>query len=524
MAALLVLFFGYAWLPLTTQGIWSSPDETAVAYFAQNGLSVEVPYAEELGGLIGPRSTVVSGGELKPSGWLGLPQLLSVFERIDFSIVELLVPLIAVLAVAAWFKLVLKVTGSREAALAATVLLAVHPGWWHYTARGLHPNVVFVSMLIFALFFFLQTKGKYQRLYMFLGGFAVAEAIFIRTNEAVWIVPLVVFAAIVLRKHWKSILTALAGALIPVIMIALAHTAVYGSITTTGYTVESDPLPVEVEVEGLSVVPDPSVIPYVLPFGFHELNIVRNVWVFHLKFFHVWTILALFGLVMLLLDIRHTFTVEQKKRAWQLLGGAGFVTFYLFIMYGSWHFRDNPDPTDITIGTSYIRYWLPVTVFMTALSGYGISRAMQRWAKRMGDSIVPRLLLIVIVLGSYMTFYAPDEGILEMQETLRGNMAERSAVLSATTASDIIVVDRADKILFPSRNVIVPLRDEGTYASLGAAHGAVRDNGASLYYFGLTLPEEDIEHLDTEVLAEHDLRILEVIDVGQKTLYLLDSI
>jgi len=165
------LFFAYAWYPLSVTGLYNAPDELAAAYFAQRiplfGGAYQQPaaYAEELGGLVHPRSMIVAGGELLPGMWLGLPWLLG-FARamtgLDIEVVELLIPLLSVLAVLAWQKIVAKFFSDPRIGWFAAFALALHPGWWYFTARGLHPNVLFVSLLIFGAFFWYVFKHGFH--------------------------------------------------------------------------------------------------------------------------------------------------------------------------------------------------------------------------------------------------------------------------------------------------------------------------------------------------------------------------
>ena len=165
------LFFAYAWYPLSVTGLYNAPDELAAAYFAQRiplfGGAYQQPaaYADELGGLVHPRSMIVAGGELLPGMWLGLPWLLG-FARamtgLDIEVVELLIPLLSVLAVLAWQKIVAKFFSDPRIGWFAAFALALHPGWWYFTARGLHPNVLFVSLLIFGAFFWYVFKHGFH--------------------------------------------------------------------------------------------------------------------------------------------------------------------------------------------------------------------------------------------------------------------------------------------------------------------------------------------------------------------------
>ena len=124
-----------------------------------------------------------------------------------------------------------------------------------------------------------------------------------------------------------------------------------------------------------------------------------------------------------------------------------------------------------------------------------------------------------VFIGMRLTILGMGEGLLLVKYNLDGYNNERETVIELTNENDIIIVDRSDKILFPHRNVIVPLRSETTYSALPLIIDTVEQNSASLYYYGMTLPEEDIVYLQETRLEPFGLKMEEKEEINNKTLY-----
>lgn len=531
-----LLFFAYAWFPLMTGGIWNAPDETAAAFFVGQipllggAYNVEAPYAE-LGGLVHPRSMFVAGGDLLPGMWLGLPWLLTLFGLFtNGSVValELLIAAAAVATVFAWKGIVAKLFDHHGVGWTAAFLLAVHPGWWYFTARGLHPNVLFTALLIFGVYAWFVASPKlvpkhtmlWRDLMLFLGGLSFGFALFVRTNEAMWVVPLLFAVAWYRRKQpFKEHLLAVLGVLVPIGLMLLTNLSVYGHVLRTGYTTASDPVPVEVSEQIESVGFTNPVLQQLFPFGVHEMNVVRNVTDFHVVFFALWTAFSVFGLF--LLGLQWVYMRPERKRMFaRVLVGAGLVSLYLFLVYGSWNLSDNPDPNAVTIGTSYIRYWLPVSVVMTAFAAFAVIHGAARRSTDTMRQVVIGIWLVAFGFTGYVqTLYGKDEGLLFVKENLDLFRSQQERVLDLTGPKDLIIVDRSDKILFPHRSVRYALRSETTYANLPAMMDATELQDARLYYLGVTLPEDDLTHLREVRLDPVGLDIRHIQEIDLLTLY-----
>lgn len=526
------LFFAYAVFPLSIQGIWNAPDETAAAWtvgklpLLTGEYNQPAAYAEELGGLVHPRSMLVHNQQLVPAMWLGLPWLLNAFGRLTGNHVEtleLIVVLISVLAVFSWKQIVTKLFENPTVGWIAAFVLAVHPGWWYFTARGFHPNVLFVSLLIFGvLAWYVGASHRppkravlWRDLMLFLGGLSFGMAIFVRTNEAIWIVPLLLLVAwYQRRKPFKDHLLAVLGVAIPLLLMLNLQAMVYGDTFLTGYTIGGDPVPVEVTEHVERVGFSSPLLAQLFPFGIHEMNVLQNVTSFHVVFFALWTAFTVFGLFMLGLEWR-TLRADKRQLYKRLLWLTAIVSAYLFVVYGSWNISDNPDPSAVTIGTSYIRYWLPISLAMTALVGYAIVRGVSyRYSETMRQVVIGIWLVAFGYAGFAQAVYGRDEGLAFVHQNLLTFQAQQERVLEVTSFKDteVIIVDRADKIFFPHRQVVYPLRSQTTYEALPAMIDAARGEGG-VYYFGVKLPEEDLDHLREVELEPRGVDIVHVSDI-----------
>jgi len=535
-----VLFFAYAWLPLSVEGVWNSPDETAVAYFSDKlpvfwgDYDVLASYSEELGGAVHPRSVGVVDGELVPRSWIGLSWVLNVvglLPGVSIEFAELLVSVIAVLAVFAWGGISAKFFDDKMIGIASGFLLAVHPGWWYFTARGLHPNVLFTSLLIFVVWFWyvgapyrLKCGDWARYLLLLFGGMSFGMALFVRTNEAIWVVPVLLFVLYASRKYPKGeIFAGVIGVILPLLVMLFVNASVYGSWLSFGYFVKTDAL---VGAGGEVLAGGGGLVPWyirlfdlVFPFGFHEWNIIVSFVNYHLLFFLLWSGFALFGGILFIVKLRE-FDVLRRRRILSVGSVILLVSLYLVFMYGSWVINDNPDPNVVSIGTSYIRYWLPISVVMTGLAGYFLVEGVPSKRGSIYIWLTRSFIVVLVVVFSFnLVYFEGGDSVVSVARNLDRNIEIRDELLDLVDVDDIVIVDRADKILFPYRNVIMELRNESTYGLIPVAVDVLGERGDELFYFGISLPEEDLRFLRETRLDGFGIDIESVRSIGERTLY-----
>lgn len=450
MVIFLSAFALYSFLAVfAPMDIWNSPDETANAFFIRGlaqgrGLAIGDSEVISSGGLIHPRSVAVRDGLLVPGSFIGmiLFYALPVF-LFGSAVLPFLTPFFSALALIA-FGSILKKYLSLRAARLSVILALFHPALWYYANRGLFHNVFFLDCVIFIFYFasvrpssvLAQKYGHFGRFAPYLDGvfsggiFMLALAV--RTFEAFWLLPLVLILLWACRHNLpKTMLGAIVGMIIFTgVLFLLISAVIYGSFLPSGY---------------------PSI--NLMPFGFSLRNIVRNGLWYGRLFFWWHTLIAGLGIIYLIYLRIKTKCPTALWRGFLVLLG---ITFPLFIIYGSGAYLDSPDPRQITIGNSIVRYWLPLYVGFVPFGAWFLDQV----ARRFKNSAVRMIFFILIVaatgiLSFRVVFYGAGEGLTKVISELNRYREVRATVLLATPPKAIIISDRSDKIFFPYRHVAV---------------------------------------------------------------------
>ena len=479
-AACVAFFIVYSYLPLTAPPRYNSPDETSNVFFsrhfARSGtLWIVEPLNLVTDGLVHPRSIRVVDNFLVPGGFLGLPVIYgTIAKAAGGGIIPFLTPLFSVLAVVAWGLLVASRFG-RKTGVGAAVLLAAHPAWWYESSRTMLPNVLFCAFLISSAWLFFATpirsvieRGGREGLPLFrkadaaLAGVCIALALAVRKAEAYWIaLGIVALAASAWKRvPWTRLAVFAAAAVLSFAPFLILNQAVYGHPFATGYG-SGLAVPVGELPHGRGDALLGPLRPLLFPLGFAPRTALANFWTYGVGFFWWWSILVACGVAAFVL------TARRRKVKWsgdaKSIAIAGVaVTAWLVLFYGSWSVQDNPDPSAVTIGSSYLRYWLPV---------FALSTLPVAWLMRTAaETVRPRALrpLLALMLFCYLgasaadVFWAPGEGLAAVRSELRRYDGIVKEIVAKTPQDSLIIVDRADKYVFPDRSVITPLRSETT--------------------------------------------------------------
>ncbi len=499
------------------KGLYVSPDETANAFFAKRfsahaTLTIPEPLNHVLGDAIHPRSTISLGGMLVPQGFIGLPVVYGTLARFfGDGLIPVFTLMFAAVAVFAWYGVVRKLF-SQNIALFSAVFLAMHPAWWYYSSRGLLPNVLLVSFLILGAWF-LARSVRASFAYTALSGLFFGAALFVRPSEVFWVVGGLLIAWGFTHKtfDWKRIALFAVCVIVAWTPMFFLNQATYGSGFTTGYTAQSPLEPVVVATDAAAgFAADASL----LPFGFDARSIAKNVATYGMGLFWWMSVLVIAGFILSILRLRVA-TSEQRKMV------IGYATVFLFVSvwlaasYGSWMFSDSPDPNAISIGNSHVRYWLPIFVLYTPFAAAAVvwvlSHVRSAWSKGFLGTLIT---LFTFGLSAWIIFWTPGDGVLDMRATLMQSQKIREKVFLVTELESVIVVDRADKLFFPYRRVLYPLRSEYTYQLLPHVIEQV-----PVYYYGVTFPQKDVDYLNSDKLAALGLQIEGMETFAAESLY-----
>lgn len=483
-------FLSAAWLARPVDGVWNSPDEAANAFWAQRAATGEsLTLADDAvgfgAGAIHPRSMGVAAGSLVPGSFPGLILIFGAFKRILMLPFHLVTPLFTAMAGALFAALVSRLF-DRRVGFWAGALFFTHPAVLYYAARGLYHNELCLDLLIaaaacFVLRPFKNRVGRDGRVSDALGGFLFAWAMVTRASEAVWAVPaFLAFLPFIKQDRWRRVGDALIGAALPTFVFLFVNASLYGSPFRTAYALPPAVSAVVTSAEPAAHVAAPAASP-VLPFGFHPRLVVTEFRNYGLMLFWWQTLLAAAGFAWWAARWRKT-TGPQRAYA----GAALFTGAWLMIFYGSWMIMDRFDPTVVTIGTSYVRYFLPAYVAVLPFAALLLTRAADAVRK-------PWLPVTVVVLCAFLSVrlavYAGDESLSAVRLTLEGNAEKKTTLLAAIPSEAVVMTERFDKLLMPERVRIIPTIDDAgfTAAATAVAHGV------PVYWYGLTPSTPELE-------------------------------
>jgi lipopolysaccharide export LptBFGC system permease protein LptF len=283
----------------------------------------------------------------------------------------------------------------------------------------------------------------------------------------------------------------------------------YGDPFVTGYTFVGN----AGEVQEVREVEE-GWMSFLFPFGLHVPASGKHVLEYLFSLFWWLSALAILGLPMVVANSDQK--TRRARRTYAVI--SILLAIMLGIWYGSWTFADNPDPTQITIANSYVRYWLPLFLLSTPFIASTILWVGARAQTKMARFILTAIVLVFTIwLNVRIVFLEGQDAIINTVAVLNESRTIRVRVLSRVPEKSVIIVDRADKIFFPHRHVIYPLRDEKTYALIPTIVDRV-----PLYYYGVTLPQKDLAYLNQKKLPD-GIAIEFVESFGIESLYLLSK-
>lgn len=526
LAVASVIFFGlygflYQGVLTQTQTlIFNQPDEMAnYAFITEWVLNGKVGIAEPLTKIslsqVHPRSMTVVEGQLVPIGFPGFITVMSsiirplvwVFGENSFNwLVVRVTPFVAVLS--AWLMYgIIRALGleKRTALIGALALLAL-PSWWYYASRPLQTSSMFVFFVLSGLWAGLLKNTKWAR--FFFTGISFGLALYVRPSEWLWVFSLIGVLGCYNREFLNvtRIIVFGVGSGLMVLIFFLTQFVFYGNWLGSGYV-----RPAADGSAGL-LTAGPQGIYWVqalfLPFGFDALAIIKTMYHYGLKLFLPWMVTALLGFGFL--------WIHKKERVlfWRYTVGVGILGVWLALYYGSWQFTDNL-VGQVSIGSSQVRYFLPLYVLTIPLIAYAISLVYSwNWSGK----IVAVLIGIALLGASVKSVYFKFEGLHRIRETVAQYYEWRREIITHTPADAVIVTRYADKYVYPNRKVIATIDTEDGQQGLVTL---VR-TGVPLYWYDIAVEKEDDDPvikalteqgivLDKPALAWENLELRKII-------------
>lgn len=464
LGALSLLFFGlygflYQGLPNTETLIFNQPDEMAnyafiKAWAADGEVGIVEPLTEVSLNQVHPRSMTIVAGRLVPIGFPGFIAVMSsiirplvwLFGADSFNwLVVRITPLIAVVSAWLLFGIIRTLDlGKRTAFIGALSLLALPP-WWYYASRPLQTNSLFVFFILAGLWAGLLKNSKWSR--FFLIGLSFGLALFVRPSEWVWVFGLMGILTYYNREflNLKRIAVFGFGSGIMALIFFLTQFVFYGSWLGSGYV-----RPAADGSAGL-ITSGPQGIYWlkalVLPFGFNAVAIIKTTYQYGFKLFLPWVVTGLLGFGFLYIH------KKEQPLLRNYAYGVGLLGVWLALYYGSWQFTDNL-AGQVSIGSSQVRYFLPLYVLSVPLIAYLISLVYSwNWSGKVVALLIGITLLGVSVKSVFFKF----EGLYQIKQTVNQYYGWRVEIIKQTPVNAVIVSRYADKYLYPERKIIATI-------------------------------------------------------------------
>lgn len=487
----------YATPYLLNHNIYNSPDETSVfvftKHFAEEGnLSISQTHANPLGN-IRPRSVNIVGGNYVPGSFIGLPVLLGYLGKVfGLVVIKLLPALFAVIAVYGFSRLIGKPFGSEVGKYTRLLFFFLAP-WWHYASKGFLPNSLFISFLIIATWLLVeshQNKSFYfAYLLAILSGVSASAALVIRPSELWWLVICGLFLLIVYRRNisYKLVVVFLLSTLPLVVLIAYWQQQTFGAWYLTGY--DQLPATAEAVVDTGQKVTESffySVQKSIFPFGLNLHQSFVRFWQFTVTLLIMPSILFVIGIVHF---VKEGFVKRQQVKSY--LAIFIFVSVYLVLYYGSWLIQDHPDQNLISIGISYMRYWLPIYVLMIPFCVHGLFAVSARFKSK---KFFAGLFMVFLLSSAWGVYGTQPDNLGDIIKNTVQYKAIRQEIEDITPGNAIIISSRQDKIIWPVRDVIVVGEQDYAFSKYTEA----LNSHDPVYWL------TDIPHSSVEVLKERE--------------------
>ncbi|MFC1662966.1 hypothetical protein ACFL04_02230 [Patescibacteria group bacterium] len=505
-----VFFILTSWPGIYHAGGYTSPDEEinyiAAESFSENGnFLLGNALAEDDLGTVKPRNAQIVNNYIVPLSFLGFPLIMGITAKIFGSwIISLITPLIVSFGLVAFYFLVKSYWG-EFIGLVGFILLTIFPGLLFFTYKGLWHNAVFISLLIISFFMAVIYKKKESWWVIIVAGGFFGLAITIRTSELVWLIPLMIlWLTIALRNiNLKKIFTFIIITIVFTLPILYFNSQTFGGPLSFGYTAA-------LEREG-SIVSETSTftraVNLLIPSDNKLSNYIDNGQRYIVEFSPLYFLLIMLGLLSLIVK-----KINQQLKIWLII--MFLVSVWLFwyyagtIYYGGTTTADGP-----IIGSSYIRYFLPMTVLVMPIAASGIKWIIDLYRGKTRQLLLAAIITILLISSVHILLFDSQSGLIKYfnEDIPQINEASES-VINLTETDAIIIAGAKDKLFFPERSVIgyndISDKHLKTISKLIGEY--------DLYYNDIA--ERDLTTL-SELAADNNYSLKSVGNIGQDILY-----
>jgi hypothetical protein len=495
-----IFFFVYSFLSFGTFGEpmrFNSPDETANYFFAKKLAETGEPFYTEdqnlrANDVIHPRSTKSIDGKVVPTSFLGMIIFYGFIAKILGTwVIPFLTPLIAVIGVL-FFYLFLKNIFEEKVAYLSSIFLFFIPAYWYYSSKAMYHNVPFLVLLMVGFYLLsIQLKDKKRGKYIFFSGLFIGLALTFRLSEIIWIfLVLFVIGFYYFNKiKTKKILLFGLGLLLPLALMFFYNSILYSSPFSSGYVNQNN------QDQNKSIFV--SIYNLILPFGFNIKAIIKNFLNYFLFIFWFFSVPAVVGFFVALKG-----KVAKKKKVYLVSYLA--LAVFLLVYYGSWQIKDNISFSSVTIGNSYVRYWLPMYVFALPF----ISILILKLAKLsiLKNKIIYFFIAFFGLVSFNMVFVKGEECVLRVRDNILDYKKEAEQIYNITEEDSVIISRYEDKVFFPDRKVV--FFNPNNYGAFEGLVKIIDEN--RIYFYDKFIPQKDLDYINNKKIKDLGLKVIKL--------------
>lgn len=535
LALAVVFFFVYSWFSAAVvipnanqaagQKIFSWPDEMADNFFINqfiqtNSFVKSEPLNAVVQDIVHPRSVNIFNHAIVPMGFLGMLIVYGWLGKLfGLAATMFFTPLFAVLGVLFFYGLIKEIFNRTVGFISALLLFCLAP-FWYYANLGMLSTVPFVAFLIIGLYFFVRQMNleshRHRGSLAFFSGLFISLALTVRLIEFVWVGILIIVPFIFYFKkiNWKQVVWFLVGAIIPLSVMLYYNHLTYGQWLTVGY------LKIDGTTDLFGRIPTEfnALNSYwrliFIPFGFHARLILDNFNNYIVKILWPYFVLTTIGAIVWLTKIirQHSLARKIHNQEMSALVKKEFVFFlttmlaaaWIVFYYGNWLLADPLILKLNTIGSSYVRYFLPVQILMVPVIAWLLDRVLQLSASKFLRFSFIGLIIIGLTVYSYgIVYLTTNDGLFAQRDVINQYYVQARLVNEIVPTNAIIITDRADKLFFPQHRVVMFNSDYSIFPQLKKVAGET-----PVYYFS-SLRDNDINLINKDQLGALGLKFVQ---------------
>lgn len=434
-----LFFITYAYGNFLPQ-YWRAPDETANVFFSKlyaesYTLSYDEPLNELTYGGVGPRHSRTSGATVYPAGFIGMPAVYGLFERLIPNSLFFTTSVFGVLSVLFIYLIAREIIDEEYAFVSAILLFFTAPLWYFSTV--MYNNIAALAFFCGGCYFLMKLFQENRWQQYILAGIFFGATILMRYEFLLFITIPIGIAFAFTPSLWKRTHKFLAIGII--MLIFFTPVLIFNKKTLDNPFNVSYMSFVGEHKETFMEKMQQKFRAYLLPNQFFSERVRESAARYIFEFFVPFWILAIPGLVIALQSYRK----ELKKHKNFLI----FLAAYLLIVvvyFGSGRFHGY-NSTPPIIHSSFVRYWMGWYVAAMLLCALITTRIK--------STVIKTLFIGLLITINLTILFHPQQGMLANYSATNNFEAISLQAAEITEENAIIFGNYWGKWVFPRRKM-----------------------------------------------------------------------